>query len=101
MKIKRELFKFIVFKIAKYDEACYLPKWVRVLRCVLFPYEMFMLFHVKDFGYNFSKDIVYIYGYKYSVELFRHIAYDKLGACLKIIDRGDGMITCKSIKEAE
>jgi hypothetical protein len=99
--MKRRLFKFIVFKIAKCDPVCYLPKWARILRCILFPYEMFMLCHIKDFGYDFIKDIVYLHGYKYSVEMFRHMAYDKLGACLKIIDRGDGQIICKSIKEAE
>jgi hypothetical protein len=94
MNKRRRFFYYLVREVFKVAEGQILPKYLIVLKCILFPIESFYFKINKDF-YDPYRDIYTINGIKFSGQFFKNM--NKVGSTFKIEKLEDGTLTLSEI----
>jgi len=93
----RQKLWLIFLKLSKTPKGSMIPKWLHLVRFILFPIDYIFWRHSKTTGYQIEKDVWIIEGQQYTGELMRHFAYGN-NETFKIIKRENGYITIARIE---
>lgn len=94
-RTRRRAARFVVYGICRMPIGCVAPRWVRWLFFPIYTAsEKWM-----PFWYDPNYDVLTFFGMKFSVEFFRVLANENIGARFKIVQRDNFIIRLDRLED--